>query len=79
MTKKLFSNAEFKDVSVQIYELDKMGNGSAIQKALASMTGQRTVPNVWVNGTFLGGNDDTQAAYRNGKLVSMLGLSSSKL
>ena len=32
------------------------------------MSGQRTVPNVYINGKHLGGNDDTQAAASNGKL-----------
>jgi glutaredoxin 3 len=77
-TKKLFSNPEFKDVTVKIHELDKMESGSAIQNTLASMTGQRTVPSVWVNGKFIGGNDDVQNAYKRGKLLPMLCLSSSK-
>ena len=36
------------------------------------MTGQRTVPNVWVKGNFVGGNDDTQGLHRSGKLSEML-------
>ena len=37
-----------------------MGNGADIQNTLKSMTGQSTVPNVWINGKHIGGNDDTQ-------------------
>jgi len=34
-----------------------MPDGSAIQAALLELTGQRTVPNVFINGKHLGGND----------------------
>ena len=36
------------------------------------MTQQRTVPNVFVGGKHLGGNDDTQQAARSGKLAELL-------
>ena len=36
------------------------------------MTQQRTVPNVFVAGQHLGGNDDTQQAARSGKLAALL-------
>ena len=49
-------------------------DGAALQNALLQMTGQRTVPSVFVKGTHLGGNDDTQKAAREGKLQEMLGL-----
>jgi len=61
-----------KDVDTAVHELDNMPNGAAIQENLLQMTGQRTVPNVWVKGQHLGGNDDTQAAKRSGKLQEML-------
>lgn len=49
-----------------------MQNGAQIQRELLTMTGQRTVPSVFVNGRHLGGNDDTQEAYRTGALTTML-------
>ena len=70
-TKGLFSQENLSK-DVQIHELDRMPNGSSVQQALAEMTGQRTVPNVFVKGQHLGGNDDTQSAFRSGKLKSML-------
>lgn len=70
-TKQLFNNLGA-DVQVSTHELDRMGEGSAIQNQLAAMTGQRSVPNVFVNGQHVGGNDDTQAAHRNGNLAKML-------
>jgi glutaredoxin 3 len=57
---------------VQIHELDRRPDGAGLQQTLAQMTGQRTVPAVFVNGQHLGGNDDTQSAFRSGKLQSML-------
>ena len=70
-TKSLFARSDLtKDVA--IHELDRMSNGSSIQRALVEMTGQTTVPNVFVKGQHIGGNDDTQAAFRSGKLNSML-------
>ena len=53
-------------------ELDQMKDGSAIQNTLVEITGQRTVPNVWVKGKFIGGNDDIHALLRSGKLKEML-------
>jgi len=49
-----------------------MNDGSEIQNALAEITGQRTVPNVWVKGKFIGGNDDIHTVLRTGKLKEML-------
>ena len=72
MTKSLFSKSEFNGLKVKVIELDQIKSGNDIQSTLVSMTGQRTVPSVWVKGTFLGGNDDTQRAYKSGKLQSML-------
>ena len=72
--KKIFKKPEFAGASVAIHELDSMPNGDMIQQALATMTGQRTVPSVWVKGNHIGGNDDTQQAYRSGSLLSTLGL-----
>lgn len=70
-TKSLFQS-EFPALNAKVYELDQMKDGSEIQNALAEITGQRTVPNVWVRGKFVGGNDDTHALLRTGKLKEML-------
>ncbi len=40
-------------------QLDQRDDGSAIQQYLQSVTGQRTVPQVFINGKFIGGGDDT--------------------
>ena len=71
-TKGLFEKL---GVDAKIIELDVMGSeGAAVQDALVEMTGQRSVPNVFIKGQHIGGNDDTQAAARSGKLQEMLGI-----
>jgi glutaredoxin 3 len=59
-------------VDADVIELDINKDGDSIQNELQKMTGQRSVPNVFVNGQHVGGNDDTQAAARSGKLKEML-------
>eukprot|EP00980_Cylindrotheca_fusiformis_P029573 scaffold23529_cov255-Cylindrotheca_fusiformis.AAC.1 len=71
-TKGLFEEL---GVDFKVHELDQMGDdGPALQQALLDMTGQRTVPSVFVKGEHIGGNDETQTAAKQGKLKEMLGL-----
>lgn len=53
-------------------ELDKMDDGTAIRDVLYNRTGQRTIPNVYVNGTHLGGCDSTMNAHKDGRLANLL-------
>ncbi|KAI9490432.1 glutaredoxin-1 [Zychaea mexicana] len=53
-------------------ELDKDANGAAIQDYLQKKTGQRTVPNVFINEEHIGGCDDLFAAESSGKLKQLL-------
>ncbi|KAG7361141.1 glutaredoxin [Nitzschia inconspicua] len=69
-TKKLFN--KMKVEGMVVIELDQDPRGAEIQQELQRMTGQRTVPNVFVNGSHLGGNSDAQAAAQSGKLQEML-------
>jgi glutaredoxin 3 len=57
---------------IQVHELDQHPQGDAIQRELYAMSGQRTVPNVFVRGQHLGGNDDTHRAHRSGQLTKLL-------
>jgi glutaredoxin 3 len=70
-TKALFTEL---GVNAKIYELNEMDDGAAIQDALFVMTGQRTVPNVFINQKHIGGNDSVQAANKTGKLKELLGI-----
>ena len=71
--KNLFKNSVTpKPTDVQIYELDRMPNGAAIQNELYNITKQRTVPNVFIKNQHVGGNDDCQQLHRTGKLTELL-------
>ncbi len=61
------------NIDAKTIELDQIENGDQIQGELLVISGQRTVPNVFVKGKHLGGNDDTQAAAKSGELQKMLG------
>jgi glutaredoxin 3 len=62
-------------VEYKVHELDQMGDdGPEIQMALFKMTGQKSVPNNFVKGQHIGGNDVTQAAAAEGKIQEMLGV-----
>jgi glutaredoxin 3 len=70
-TKRLFQTL---NLTPKVYELDQMENGMELQRALETLTGQRTVPNVFVRGQHIGGNDDTVRANGNGELAKLLQL-----
>eukprot|EP00579_Thalassiosira_antarctica_P000951 CAMPEP_0201866754 /NCGR_PEP_ID=MMETSP0902-20130614/1224_1 /ASSEMBLY_ACC=CAM_ASM_000551 /TAXON_ID=420261 /ORGANISM="Thalassiosira antarctica, Strain CCMP982" /LENGTH=94 /DNA_ID=CAMNT_0048391781 /DNA_START=144 /DNA_END=428 /DNA_ORIENTATION=- len=69
-TKELLTS---KGIDFKVFELDEMDNGAEVQGELMVISKQRTVPNVFVKGKHLGGNDDLQKAAKNGKLQEMLG------
>lgn len=56
----------------KIIELDEMDEGPSIQEYLQSITGQRTVPNIFINGKHIGGCDDLTSLQQSGKLKSLL-------
>ncbi|KAJ8121680.1 hypothetical protein ONZ43_g1930 [Nemania bipapillata] len=51
-------------------ELDQVDDGTAIQSALAEISGQRTVPNIYIGQQHIGGNSDLQA--KSGELKALL-------
>lgn len=53
---------------VYILELDEEADGAELQDALFELTGQRTVPNVFIAGEHIGGNSDVQALKSQDKL-----------
>jgi len=55
-----------------VIELDTREDGEALQAAALELTGQRTVPHVFIGGKHIGGNDMTQALHYKGELVPML-------
>ncbi|NXJ64237.1 GLRX2 protein, partial [Rostratula benghalensis] len=69
MAKKLFDDMNINYTAV---ELDTNTNGSQFQDILQQMTGARTVPRVFVNGTFVGGATDTKKLHEEGKLLPLV-------
>lgn len=51
-------------------ELDQVNDGSEIQDALEEITGQRTVPNIFIGKKHIGGNSDLQG--KKGELKELL-------
>ncbi|THH09824.1 hypothetical protein EW146_g8569 [Bondarzewia mesenterica] len=69
--KGLFAS-EYKDAQVKILELDEMEDGSAIQSALEELTGQRTVPNIFINEKHIGGCDAIVALHGKGGIAPLI-------
>jgi len=44
-----------------VLELDQIDDGADLQNALEDLTGQRSVPNIFINKKHIGGNSDLQA------------------
>jgi len=66
-TKALLTEMGAKYYSI---ELDQVDDGSAIQNALKNMTGQISVPNIFIKKQHIGGNSDLQA--KKGDLSTLL-------
>ncbi|RMJ10711.1 hypothetical protein BHE90_011267 [Fusarium euwallaceae] len=56
----------------ELLELDQIPDGSDIQDALEVISGQRTVPNVYIKQKHIGGNSDVQSLKSAGKLQNLL-------
>jgi len=72
--KKLLTNLPGVDSEqVKILELDEMGSeGQDIQAYLADKTGQRTVPNIFINKQHVGGSDDLAKFEKSGELAKAI-------
>lgn len=60
------------NVPCNVLELDLIDDGTNYQDMLLEMTGQKTVPNVFVNKTHVGGCDKTMQAHKDGSLQQLL-------
>ncbi|KAK6460943.1 thioredoxin-like protein [Scheffersomyces coipomensis] len=56
----------------KLIELDIEKDGLTYQNGLQQITGQRTVPNVFISGKHIGGNSDIQALNNSGELKGLL-------
>ncbi|KAJ3216713.1 hypothetical protein HK099_005761 [Clydaea vesicula] len=68
-TKQLLTSLK---IQFALLELDQVSNGSSIQDYIEELTGQRTVPNTFINGKSIGGNDKLQALNSSGQLTKLL-------
>lgn len=59
-------------VPYTVLELDTHKDGAQLQRILHQLTGQRTVPNVFVKGGHVGGASDAIEAYQTGELAKLL-------
>uniref|UniRef100_A0A8D0LA34 Glutaredoxin-2, mitochondrial n=1 Tax=Sphenodon punctatus TaxID=8508 RepID=A0A8D0LA34_SPHPU len=76
MAKQLFQDM---NVNYTAVELDMCENGNQFQDVLLKMTGGRTVPRIFINGTFVGGATDTQKLHLEGRLLPLVFLKDLKL
>ncbi|CAN8257557.1 unnamed protein product [Cochlearia groenlandica] len=68
--KTLFKSLEIEPL---VIELDELGSeGSQLQNVLEKLTGQYTVPNVFIGGKHIGGCSDTLQLHNKGELEPML-------
>lgn len=59
-------------VQAEVVEMDGMTEENEIMDALVELTGQSTVPNVFIGGQHVGGCDDAMQLHSEGKLEGML-------
>ena len=60
------------EVSAKIVELNKVPNGRQMKRALLEITGQRTVPNIFIGGEHIGGSDVLAKMAKSGLLSEKL-------
>mmetsp|Transcript_46244 Transcript_46244/g.116449 ORF Transcript_46244/g.116449 Transcript_46244/m.116449 type:complete len:171 (+) Transcript_46244:3-515(+) len=59
-------------VKIHVVELDQADRGAEIQATLATLTGQRTVPNVFIGGKHIGGSDTVSGLASENKLKPLV-------
>jgi len=61
-------------VTPSFFDLDSYPShySKVIMNYISSRTGVKTVPQIWINGKFIGGNDDIQSLHREGRLMSLI-------
>ncbi|KAI4156744.1 MAG: hypothetical protein LQ340_000001 [Diploschistes diacapsis] len=69
-TKQLLSEMGAKYEVVELDQIGALNDGQALQSALAEMSSQRTVPNIFIGQKHIGGNSELQS--RKSQLPAML-------
>jgi glutaredoxin 3 len=60
------------DIAFSVLELDQAKTGAAMQSLLKDASGQRTVPNVFVDGEHVGGSSELQGEWNSGAFQKRL-------
>ena len=68
----LLKDKKIPESKINLLELDTMKDGAEVQDALAEISGQRTVPNIYILGKHIGGNSELQQLDKEGKLDELL-------
>jgi glutaredoxin 3 len=55
-----------------VYDLDTMQEGQHLHQQLISKTNHNTVPNIFINGTHIGGYSELENLFKSGKLSVMI-------
>jgi glutaredoxin-related protein len=73
---QILQDDTFSHVPIDVENVDrfKKEDAAALEHELMKLTKQPCFPHVWANGTYLGGNHQTQRALKNGDLEYYLGL-----
>lgn len=61
-----------KKIAYELFELDLRDDGNELHSQIINLTKQRTVPNIFINGSSIGGCDNLMQAERSGKLDQLL-------
>jgi len=69
--KSLFATS-YPNVEITIFELDERDDGDQIQDYLLEKSGQRTVPNIFINQEHIGGSSDLITLENRGGLAQKL-------
>lgn len=70
----VYAKGVFKELKAEphVVELDKMDEGPELQKEFLELTGQNTVPNLFLDGVHLGTENDLKRIHESGELLQML-------
>jgi glutaredoxin 3 len=60
------------DVETKVVEINQRRDGLQVQAILYKITGRQTVPNTFIGGKPIGGNQELQTIYQSGELKKVL-------
>ena len=70
--KQILGGYEALEGKMEIVELDTIEKGAEMQDAASKVSGQKTVPQIWIGGEFIGGCSDLKAKKESGDLDKLI-------